>query len=331
MLGDTYLTVHRWFKGFDLWTTKVTTTLVWVELPDLPIEFYNPEAVMQIASRIGKPVRVDRATEAGAQGKYARVCVEVDLSKRLLPKYKVEGVPYLIVYEGFHKICTKCGMYGTPTHLCKCDNPQEEDMMINDTEQVQKMNDPSNGKVFGEWMMPKRKAWRRVKELPTSASKPHNSQHVTQGNCFDVLNNEEDPAPNPPHVLSQGGLQQPATVINNNPLNDVEKEGNMVSKEGMATAAIANQDKAQPRTLDGHIGVNDGSIPKDMQYHKQIGRPVNSLIAAKRDLTRVLPTTTNQKKLENKGGKFQNQNQNQNRKRNNTADGAGNPSPSGIR
>ncbi|CAN0858734.1 hypothetical protein LINGRAHAP2_LOCUS7429 [Linum grandiflorum] len=62
MLGDTYLTVHRWFKVFDPWTTKVTTTMVWVELPDLPIEFYNPEAVMRIASRIGKPVRVDRAT-----------------------------------------------------------------------------------------------------------------------------------------------------------------------------------------------------------------------------------------------------------------------------
>ncbi|CAN0910754.1 hypothetical protein LINGRAHAP2_LOCUS26460 [Linum grandiflorum] len=147
MLGDTYLTVHRWFKGFDLWTTKVTTT-VSVELLDLPIEFYNPEAVMRIASRIGKLVRVVRATEAGARGKYAHVCVEVDLSKRLLPKYKVEGVPYLIVYEGFHKICTKCGMYDTPTHLCKCDHPREEDMMINDTTQVQKVNDPSNRVVY---------------------------------------------------------------------------------------------------------------------------------------------------------------------------------------
>ncbi|CAN0912774.1 hypothetical protein LINGRAPRIM_LOCUS481, partial [Linum grandiflorum] len=75
MLGDTYLTVHRWFRGFDPWTTKVTTTMVWLELPDLPIEFYNPVAVKRIASRIGKPFRVDRATEEGARGKFARVCV----------------------------------------------------------------------------------------------------------------------------------------------------------------------------------------------------------------------------------------------------------------
>ncbi|CAN0831000.1 hypothetical protein LINGRAPRIM_LOCUS3446 [Linum grandiflorum] len=110
LLGDTYLTVHRWFKGFDPWTTSVTTTMVWVTLPYLPIEFYNLVVVTRIASRIGKPVRVDRATKECARGKYARVCVEVDLSKLLLPKYKVEGVTYLVVYEGFHKICTKCGM-----------------------------------------------------------------------------------------------------------------------------------------------------------------------------------------------------------------------------
>ncbi|CAN1245903.1 hypothetical protein LINGRAPRIM_LOCUS3057 [Linum grandiflorum] len=199
------MAVRRWFKGFDPWTTKVTTTTVWVELPDLPIEFYNPEAVMRIASRIGKLVRVDRATEAGARGKYARVCVEVDLSKRLLPKYKVEGVLYLIVYAGFHKICTKCGMYGTPTHLCKFDHPQVEDMMTNDTEQVHKVCDLSNGQVLGEWMMPKKKAWRRTKEVPISVNKPQSTKPITQGNRFDVLKNNEDNVPTASPAISQGG------------------------------------------------------------------------------------------------------------------------------
>ncbi|CAN0837810.1 hypothetical protein LINGRAHAP2_LOCUS1904, partial [Linum grandiflorum] len=58
--------------------------------------------------------------------------IEVDLFKRLLPKYKVEGVSYLIVYEGLHKICTNCGMYGMPTHLCKCRDPSKEELMITD-------------------------------------------------------------------------------------------------------------------------------------------------------------------------------------------------------
>ncbi|CAN0838541.1 hypothetical protein LINGRAHAP2_LOCUS2209, partial [Linum grandiflorum] len=38
-LGETYLTVHHWFKGFDPWKLEVKYTMVWVNLPDLPIEF----------------------------------------------------------------------------------------------------------------------------------------------------------------------------------------------------------------------------------------------------------------------------------------------------
>ncbi|CAN0915410.1 hypothetical protein LINGRAHAP2_LOCUS29112 [Linum grandiflorum] len=74
-LSNTYLTVHRWFKGFNPWTTEFKSTMMWVALPDLPIEFYNPTAVLKIASRIGNPLRVDRATKEGARGRFARVCV----------------------------------------------------------------------------------------------------------------------------------------------------------------------------------------------------------------------------------------------------------------
>ncbi|CAL1402023.1 unnamed protein product [Linum trigynum] len=84
MLGDTYLAVHRWFKGFNPWKSQVTSTLVWVHLLEIPEEFFNREDVMHIAELIGDPIRVDRATELGARMKYAIVCVEVDLTKPLL-------------------------------------------------------------------------------------------------------------------------------------------------------------------------------------------------------------------------------------------------------
>ncbi|CAI0552044.1 unnamed protein product [Linum tenue] len=120
LLGDTYLTVFRWYKGFNPWKVEVKSTTVWVQLPDLPMEFFNAEAVTIIAQLIGRPVRVDRATELGARGNYARVCVEVDLSRPLLSQYKVEGVTYLIQYEGLEDICGECGMYGSKTTSCKC-------------------------------------------------------------------------------------------------------------------------------------------------------------------------------------------------------------------
>ncbi|CAI0406261.1 unnamed protein product [Linum tenue] len=84
LLGNTYLTVSRWYKGFNPWKSVVKSAMVWVQLPELPIEFINKEAVMKIAQFIGVPIRVDRATESGDRGKFARVCVEVDLTKPLL-------------------------------------------------------------------------------------------------------------------------------------------------------------------------------------------------------------------------------------------------------
>ncbi|CAN0906412.1 hypothetical protein LINGRAHAP2_LOCUS24233 [Linum grandiflorum] len=169
MLGDTYLIVHHWFKGCNPWTNQVTQAMAWIQLPDLPIELYNPEAVLRIASRIGKPVRVDRATKEGARGKYARVCVDIDLSKRLLLKYKVEGNTYLVVYEGLYKICTDCGMYRAETSLCRCKTiPESEpDSMMSD-ELNSGIGDPQNGTVqpsapaFGGWMMGKKKQWKSM-------------------------------------------------------------------------------------------------------------------------------------------------------------------------
>ncbi|CAN0898841.1 hypothetical protein LINGRAHAP2_LOCUS19938 [Linum grandiflorum] len=115
MLGDTYLTVRRWHKGFDPWNAEVKKIMVCVQLPDLPVEFYQPTAVTTIASRIGAPVRVDRATEEGARTKYARVCVEIDLTKSLLSKFKIEGKRYFIGYEGLNDLCNICGRFGAPT------------------------------------------------------------------------------------------------------------------------------------------------------------------------------------------------------------------------
>ncbi|CAN0845684.1 hypothetical protein LINGRAHAP2_LOCUS4173 [Linum grandiflorum] len=103
--------------------------------------------------------------------------------------YKIEGATYLIVYEGFHKICMRCGMYGAPSHLCQCQAPTDVDPMISESEEPQHVRDPSHGKAFGEWMMPKRKAWRRPMSAP-NAQTGHTSK-TKQDNRFDVLAGED--------------------------------------------------------------------------------------------------------------------------------------------
>ncbi|CAI0393624.1 unnamed protein product [Linum tenue] len=91
MIGDRYLMVHVWDKHFDPDSKEISSTLVWARLLELPIHFFHKEAVMRIGKRIGKPVRVDKATEEGARGEYARICVQVDLTKPLLSNSALMG------------------------------------------------------------------------------------------------------------------------------------------------------------------------------------------------------------------------------------------------
>ncbi|CAI0400331.1 unnamed protein product [Linum tenue] len=153
LLGDTYLTVHRWLKGFNPWKTVVKSTMVWAQLPELPIEFINKEAVMKIGAWLGKPVRVDRATELGARGKYARVCIEVDLTQPLIWKFKIEGATYLVQYEGLDGLCTDCGTYGKSVGTCHC-IPKGLEMETKEVmeEDNDMREDPSQGRTYGEWM-----------------------------------------------------------------------------------------------------------------------------------------------------------------------------------
>ncbi|CAN1181685.1 hypothetical protein LINPERHAP2_LOCUS35546 [Linum perenne] len=65
----------------------------------------------RIGDRIGKIVRIDHTTLEASRGNFARICVEVDLSKPLLSKYHLRRRVRRIEYEGLHTICFACGCY----------------------------------------------------------------------------------------------------------------------------------------------------------------------------------------------------------------------------
>lgn len=52
------------------------------------------------------------------RAKFARVCVEVDLRKILVSKFKLNGRIYNVEYEGLHLVCFGCGCYGHKKDEC---------------------------------------------------------------------------------------------------------------------------------------------------------------------------------------------------------------------
>ncbi|CAI0550534.1 unnamed protein product [Linum tenue] len=167
--------------------------MVWVQLPGLPVEFYNREAVLIIAQSIGNPIRVDRATELGARTKFARVCVEVDLTQPLLAKYSIEGKKFLIRYEGLENICDQCGSYGKPPAQCPCQNPTPVSPTgeVEMVEETQLENDPSKGKAYGDWMTVKRKDRRPQGRGGQRGNHGEASKnYIQKGNRFATLGEE---------------------------------------------------------------------------------------------------------------------------------------------
>ncbi|CAN1162795.1 hypothetical protein LINPERHAP2_LOCUS24677 [Linum perenne] len=112
-------------------------------------------AVTRIGNCIGKTVRLDLATSEGARAKYARVCVEVDLSKPLLGKYMIDNRTFLVEYESLQNICTSCGFYGHKADGCKptlvpnSDGAQFEESSTN-VEPIEE--------AVGDWMVVNRRA-----------------------------------------------------------------------------------------------------------------------------------------------------------------------------
>ncbi|CAL1356811.1 unnamed protein product [Linum trigynum] len=196
LLGDTYLAVHRWFKGFNPWKSEIKSTIVWVQLPELPIEFVNAEAVMRIGGLIGTPI-----------------------------KYKVEGITYLIQYKGLDNICGECGMYRKSTAKCTC-QIMTSDINAEECEQVPETQqpDPTNGRIYGEWMSVMR-GNRRQQRRPENGS-GHNAIHVK--NAVHVLHEEMQDEVISIHATSEEGGEKEADKVNE---MTNEKEGDKVGEK----------------------------------------------------------------------------------------------------
>lgn len=71
-----------------------------------------------MASVVGKPIKVVQNTLRVQRGRFARMCVEINLSKPVVGKIWMRDHWYRVEYEGLHLICAKCGCYGHMTRDC---------------------------------------------------------------------------------------------------------------------------------------------------------------------------------------------------------------------
>ncbi|OMO73215.1 hypothetical protein CCACVL1_17397 [Corchorus capsularis] len=195
LVAGHYLTIRRWKPLFRPYQVAIRTTAVWVRFLRLPIEFFNRSKLVAARNLIGKTVKVDKPTENSARGKYARVCVEVDLGKALVGQIMIGTVWLRVEYKGLDEIYFDCGIYGHKTSYCHQRIFKEshkatemEESLADPKEKSEQANhDGENvASPYGPWMVAQRKPRRNNGSKTNSQSSKVHGKSDRGNNMEDV-------------------------------------------------------------------------------------------------------------------------------------------------
>ncbi|OMO81373.1 hypothetical protein COLO4_23636 [Corchorus olitorius] len=123
-VGPHFLSIRQWTPGFKPGKTTFTTTAVWARLPRLSLELFDSMILKRIGNQIGRLLRFDANPASASRGKYARLCVEVDLDTPLLHSVKIGKDKQPILYETISDLCFSCGCIGHNKTNCPNANNQ---------------------------------------------------------------------------------------------------------------------------------------------------------------------------------------------------------------
>ncbi|KAL5184132.1 Transposon TX1 uncharacterized protein [Glycine soja] len=114
------LLLKEWKPDFNLQKDMLRTLPLWVKLPKLPLHLWGVKSLNKIGSAIGVPLVTDECTASKIRVSYARILVEVDITKTLVKEVTIkdcegrkisQGVEYEwrpLYYEKCHKLGHQC-------------------------------------------------------------------------------------------------------------------------------------------------------------------------------------------------------------------------------
>ncbi|XP_075665847.1 uncharacterized protein LOC142635594 [Castanea sativa] len=108
-IREHFMSIRRWEANFKPSEALVSSAIVWVRLNKLPIEYYDATLLRQIGQVLRKILRVDMHMAMEAKGRYACLCIQVDMSRPLSTIVRIGQCSQPIVYEGVNKLCFSCG------------------------------------------------------------------------------------------------------------------------------------------------------------------------------------------------------------------------------
>jgi len=117
-VGQQFLAIRKWEPEFKAEEASLSSVAVWIRLPGLPIEFYEPTILKKIGRAIGPVLHIDSYIANGVKGRFARLCVQVNIEQPLINTVKIGKMVQLVQYEGINMLCFACGRLGHRKENC---------------------------------------------------------------------------------------------------------------------------------------------------------------------------------------------------------------------
>ena len=86
----------------------------------------------EIGSAIGPVLRIDSYTASDSRGSYARLCIQVDLSKPLITVVRLGRLRQKVMYEGISSLCFCSGRLGHKQENCSYNVKPVEKAKVDD-------------------------------------------------------------------------------------------------------------------------------------------------------------------------------------------------------
>lgn len=105
--------LSTWLPFFDPYSTCIDRIDQWVRVPRLLWEFWEHDTLVGLLKPVDNVIKMDQTTLLRLKGKFARVCVNIDvtepLPRSLVISYKGKSMKVTLIYEDLHEVCALCG------------------------------------------------------------------------------------------------------------------------------------------------------------------------------------------------------------------------------
>nr|POF23448.1 hypothetical protein CFP56_07358 [Quercus suber] len=117
-IGGNFLSIRPWESDFKPSEANISSVAVWMRLNKLHIEYYDVEALQIIGNAVGRVLRIDTHTTNELWGRFARLCIQIDVDKLLTMALLIGSKEQPISYEGIQQLCFSCGRIGHRRDCC---------------------------------------------------------------------------------------------------------------------------------------------------------------------------------------------------------------------